>query len=298
MQGTISNVSLFIVLFLYLFANSLTKGFPISFVRRCEKARVNDLKKLSVKGNGCAQYLLATHYFGGNFTKMNKKQALKLLRASEDAHPGSAHLLAQYHKTGDCGIEKSDVKVRSLSKKSADAGDMTAREEYASMCWWGTGGEEDRVTAAWYASLVCNDKRRKGSKPKHIQYQSAEWVLGSLFQYGEGGMEQSLYLARHYLSIAVEREDPFAHFQLAHVNVIMSKLHYDGNIFIPGFSPVPKALNWARKAFSEEGLFLDDKQATEGPRAFVAELEMEVKKCCANCNKLSGKNNKLMGCVR
>ena len=78
----------------------------------------------------------------------------------------------------------------------------------------------------------------------------------------------------------------------------MGKMHYHGNIFIPGFSPVPKALNWARKAFSEDGLIKDDKQATEEPRAFVAELEMQVKKCCANCNKLSGKKNKLMGCVR
>lgn len=253
---------------------------------------------MAANGNGYAQYLLAGHYYGGNFTKVNKKQALKLAKASENTHPGSAHMIAEYHKNGYCGVEKSDVKVRNLSKKSADAGDRTAREEYASMCWWGQGGEKDRATAAWYASLVCNDEKRKGSKPEHVQYQSAEWVLGSLFQFGEGGMQQSFYLAQHYLSIAVERGDPFAYFQLGQISVIMGKMHYDGNIFIPGFSPVPKALNWARKAFSEDGLIKDDKQATEEPRAFVAELEMEVKKCCANCKKLSGKNNKLMGCVR
>ena len=174
-------------------------------------------------------------------------------------------MIAEYHKNGYCGVEKSDVKVRNLSKKSADAGDRQAREEYASMCWWGQGGEKDRATAAWYASLVCNDEKRKGSKPEHVQYQSAEWVLGSLFQFGEGGMQQSFYLAQHYLSIAVERGDPFAYFQLAQLGVIMGKMHYDGNIFIPGFSPVPKALNWARKAFSEDGLIKDDKQATEEP---------------------------------
>lgn len=251
---------------------------------------------MAAKGNESAQHLLAGHYLSGNAIKVNKKQALKWIRASEDTHPGSAYFLAEFYKNGDCGVEKSLVKVRSLYKKSSEAGDRESQEEYASMCWWGTGGETDRVTAAWYASLVCNDKSRRSSKAKQIQ--SAEWVLGSLFQFGEGGMKQSLYLAWHYLSIAVEREDPFAYYQWAQLSVIMSKMHYDGNIFIPGFSPVPKALNWARKAFSEDGLIKDDKQATEEPRAFVAELEMQVKKCCANCNKLSGKKNKLMGCVR
>ena len=259
---------------------------------------MNVTKILAEKGNVCAQQWIAMmSYIGASDEGIpkNKKLSLKLLRATRESHPGSAYGLAEFHKKGECGVEKSEDIVRNLLKISADGGYRIAQEEYAAKMWWkGLGNGKERVTAALYATLACSILQKGGilqKGDKTIQMQSAYWVMGCLFEFGEGGMKQSWFLAKHYLQMAADNGDPFAYFPLAEVLVTISRLAYDGNLYIPGFSPVPKALYWLRKAFAEKDLFLKDKQATEPITKFAQDLESEVKKRCANCYMGSKETN-------
>lgn len=246
---------------------------------------------MAAKGNVCAQFMLAGLLYSGRTIPKNKKQALKLLRACQDSHPGSASLLIMFHKYGDCGFEKSEEKQMILLKQSAEGGYRQAQEEHASQMWWkGRDDGPERVDAGRYASLVYNlykYRRHRDLDWDGNEMQSFGWVLGALFFYGEGGMKQSWYLAKHYLQIAANNGDPFAYFQLAQALIHESQSIYDGNLFIPGFSPVPKALYWARKAFDEKNVkvFISDQQAIAPLRQFTQQLESEVKRCCANCNR-------------
>jgi len=261
-------------------------------------------KKLAEKGDVCAkQWIAMMSYVGASDEGIpkNKKLSLKLYRATRDSHPGSAHGLAEFHKKGECGCEKSEEIVINLLKISADGGYRIAQEEYAAKMWWkGLGNGKERVDAALYATLACSNLQICLSKSNddEIVFQSAYWILGVLFQFGEGGMKQSWSLAKHYLQMAADNGDSFAYFSLAQVLITVGNLVYDGNVYIPGFSPVPKALYWARKAFAEKDLFLKDEKAMEEPRRFTEKLEAEAKQHCANCNGCPNGKNKLMGCVR
>ena len=269
---------------------------------RTEKARAEAIKRLAKKGNVMAQHFLGGFYLNGlKGFPVNKKLALKWFRASKDHHPASLFFLGNFHRTGDCGVEKSEVKFRSFMKEAADAGYIDAQDEYAYLCWWGTGGEVDRVSAARYASLRFShgdDGTESGQKSV-----ASAWILGSLRQFGEGGLDQSQILAKHYLQLAVDRSHTFAYFQLAQELINENRLVYDGsvdgNTTVPGFCPIPKALYLARKALAEEGLF-QNKHAYESTRNFIEHLEAKVKHSCANCNKAAWKlkNKKLMCCAR
>lgn len=251
------------------------------------KDKMIDMKKLAEKGNVCAQHLYGTFSYSGAHTPKNKKQSLKWLRASKDSHPGSAFGLAEFHERGECGLEKSDEIAMNLLKISADAGYREAQEQYAQRMWWkGMNDGKERVDAGRYASIAFSkeglDSYMKSSRQK---INSAPWVLGSLIQYGEGGMKQSLYLAKHYLQIAADGGDPTAYFQLAEVLVKVANLVYDDNLFIPGYSPIPKALYWARKVLAETDLQIQNASGEKSTRMFIDQLETAVKSRCANCNR-------------
>ena len=179
-----------------------------------DKERADGIKKFAQKGNICAQGLLAGLLYGGQNTALtrNKRQALKWIRASKDQHPTSLYMFAAMHEKGECGVEKSEEKRMSLLKESADGGCRDAQMEYAYLKWWeGMGNGKEREDAARYASLACSEKEVKSyiwllnQLDDEVSMQSAEWILGVLFQFGEGGLDQSLNLAQHYLQIAVDK---------------------------------------------------------------------------------------------
>jgi len=223
---------------------------------------------------------------------INKRQALKWLRASKDSHPCSLFLLAAMHQAGECGLDRSEEKRRSLVKVCAEGGYKDGQEEYAAMCWWGMGGNVDRETALLYATLACRDGVGDPNDIKN-NYSKSACLLGWLYQYGEGGVDQSVTLAKHYLQLSAEGGDPMACFQLAELLVHESRTIYDGNIDIPGFSSIPKALYWARKSVAESGLYVKG-PGLEHSKEFIRKLEAKAQNCCAEC----GEDGKLMCCVR
>jgi len=94
-------------------------------------------------------------------------------------------------------------------------------------------------------------------------------------------------------TLRTEGGDPMACFQLAELLVHESRTIYDGNINIPGFSSIPKALYWARKSVAESGLYVKG-PGFEHSKEFIRNLEAKVQTCCAECDK----DAKLMCCVR
>ena len=96
-------------------------------------------------------------------------------------------------------------------------------------------------------------------------------------------MKQSLYLAKYYLQIAADGGDATAYLQLAELLVTVANLVYDNNLFIPGFSPVPKALYWARKTLDEHDL--QNATGEKSTKMFIEQLETAAKSSCANCNR-------------
>ena len=222
---------------------------------------------------------------------VNKRQALKWARAS-NGHPCSLFIIAAMHQLGECGLDRSDEKRRSLVKELAEGGYKDGQEEYGAMCWWGMGGDVDRETALLYATLACRDGV---GDPEDIKnnFSKAACVLGWLYQYGEGGVEQSITLAKQYLQFSADGGNSMAYFQLAELLIHESKSIYDGNRSIPGFSPIPKALYWARKSVAESGLYVKG-PGFEHSKEFIRKLEAKVQSCCAECDK----DGKLMCCVR
>ncbi|KAK1736843.1 hypothetical protein QTG54_012288 [Skeletonema marinoi] len=61
---------------------------------------------------------------------------------------------------------------------------------------------------------------------------------------------------------------------------------------IPGHSPIPKALFWARKALEDDSFPLRDNVTL-----ILSAMENEVKNHCANCRKEAGCSS-LKRCVR
>ena len=230
---------------------------------------------------------------------------MKWARASKD-HPGSLFIIAAMHQAGECGLERSEEKMRSLLKVCAEGGYKDGQEEYAAMCWWGKGGGVDRETALRYASLACRDGDTdiRGNLPQ------AACLLGWLYQFGEGGVDKSVTLAKHYLQLSADGEHPMAYFQLAEVLITESLATYDNLINIPGFSQLPKALYWARKSVAEnDKKGIHSRTGITESKAFVKRLEAKVPNRCAECNKgksmqqfgeITILNNgpKLMCCVR
>jgi len=247
------------------------------------KVRADGIKRWAKKGNIFAQNLLAGLLYAGDNPAFpaNKRQALKWARASK-GHPHSLFLIGSMHGTGECGLEKSEEKVRSILKVCAEGGYKDGQEEYAAMSWWGKGGGVDRETALRYATLACRD----GKTDVQENLTQAACTLGWLYQFGEGGVDKSIPLAKHYLQLSSDGGHSMAYFQLAELLINDGLAVYDGNISIPGFSPIPRALYWARKSVAEdekEGMYV--RKGTTAVKEFIQKLEVIVQKSCTNLDK-------------
>ena len=146
------------------------------------------------------------------------------------------------------------------------------------------------------ATLVCSH----GPQDMEDNYPLAACLLGWLHLYGEGGLDQSLCLARHYLQRSADGGHYRAFFYLAKTLIDLGKLQYDSNIFIPGYSPVPKALYWYRESL-EHAIIEGEEGILPLVRTHLKELEASVQDHCANCDKKANalpKGDKLKCCVR
>ena len=233
-----------------------------------EVTRAKNLKKLAENGSSFAQYKMAlsciddiegceeAHIRGGK----DYIEWLQLASENSSQDPDAMVDLAKAYAVGTAveggirlfSVEKSKEKAVGLLKKAADMGSRSAQDSFAIDLWDNTEKNDDvRADAVYYATLAV------GERPTFIHYGAAiqsAFVLGCAFHYGQGGMEENPYLARHYFKIAVQGNDGLVRMdilQRAYCRygeaMFMLERELYGDITVPGFSPIPKAMYWFHK---------------------------------------------------
>ena len=230
--------------------------------------RYKRIKKWAEKGYSWAQMKMATYYLTGcqeaNIPIDERKHVkwLKLSCENESPDLDAICSLAKRYEDGKT-VEKSKEKAIALMKKAADMGSRRAQDAFAISL---EDNEEKGLTAesVYHATLAIAERPPFNPYGYGVAAQSA-FVLGNAFLCGEGGMEQNIYLARHYFSIAVQGNkdaiDPKAEVMVDFKDgyeraywYYAQALLFQGmeafgeyNISVPGFSPMPKAMYWFHK---------------------------------------------------
>ena len=109
----------------------------------------------------------------------------------------------------------------------------------------------------------------------------------ALFSSAVCGLTKSLVLAKHYSE--KNPEDELSAYILSCALLQLGKDRYEEIMEIPGHSPIPKALFWARKALTVK----TNDHVTE----LISMVENETKSHCANCRK-EAEGSSFKRCVR
>ena len=237
------------------------------------------LKRHARDGRAWAQYRMGRLlWYGVQGVPANKVEGLKMIKlAAEQQYADALFGLALINEKGCEGlVEQSYSKFMTLLEGAADLGLPVAQNNLAlefSSC----GSEDIQRKAVLYSTLAASQGNLA------IAYDR----LGSLFLEGVGGLVKSLYLAKHYSELGVNLVANNQEDSQVNANTMsmlgITLLHiqsnqYEGQLYIPGHSCVPKVLYWLRKS-----LQIDSSQ-TE-PAKIIENLEEVGKKRCANCNK-------------
>ena len=268
-----------------------------------EVTRAKNLKKLAENGSSFAQYKLALDSIRGieeaNIPEDEdgKKRIEWLQLASENNFPD---LDAMVDLATEClsgtAAEKSKEKAEAWLKRAADMGSRRAQDRLAIYLYDKNGVTEDAI---YYATLSM------GERPTFIEYGTAihsAFVLGCAFYCGEGGMKKNLYLARHYLKIAVQGNNtdrlrtgeyvqqgyerafiPYGEALL----ILQNELY--GDISVPGFSPIAKAMYWFHKAAALQCGCGNPKCGKEVSKrkgkGWIDTIKVQESKKCSYCSK-------------
>ena len=107
-------------------------------------------------------------------------------------------------------------------------------------------------------------------------------LLGGYFTNADCGLPKSLILAKHYSekSLEVDSFDSISAYNFSLASLHLGLERYEGVLNIPGHSPIPTILFWARKAQEGESLPIKG-----GATKLISIIEAKVKGHCANCRK-------------
>ncbi len=131
-------------------------------------------------------------------------------------------------------------------------------------------------------------------------------VLGHLFMAGGCSLTESLILAKHYYGKSLKDTEKLEDsecqgytygFSIALFHLCFER--YEGIGEIPGHSPIPKSLFWARKAIGVSSNLVHASSVTVANAAidFISSLENQAKGHCANCRQEEGCSS-FMRCAR
>ena len=208
--------------------------------------------------------------------------------------------LAKMYEDGcsENGIVKSEEKAIALYKRAADLGNTEAQDKLAFLLFW----KDDFVGAIYYATLATEN--RPYAPNEYGAAVHAAYVLGNAYHYGKIGLKEDAYLARHYLRIAAEANVHKAYLRYGESLIMVGDKQHRGITSIPGFSPIPKALYWFRKAsnLSCEGCGDPNcwkEQLISHGKHWIETVESQEQKQCSLCGisveDLPGKKMKQCG---
>ena len=222
-----------------------------------------EVERLAQRGKAWAQHQLGRWHLRGLHGKQrNMNEALKWLQlASDQQFPAAMDKLADMYEEGS-GVERDLSKAKSLWLKASNLGCSEA--SMSMVKYHNYSGEE----AVYFATLAYSQDKSS---------MAAAHVLGKVFYYGEDGLEQSLFRAKHYFQVAADAGNQDAYKHLACTLFQLSQSQYKTPFGIPGHCNIPRAMYWLRK--------VTDKKMIGEAKAVMRQLESIGKKSCAHCHK-------------
>mmetsp|Transcript_28046 Transcript_28046/g.40098 ORF Transcript_28046/g.40098 Transcript_28046/m.40098 type:complete len:431 (+) Transcript_28046:88-1380(+) len=280
--------------------NSEIEGFDKMFRDKCPLCREKmsgEFKKMRTKilehankGRAWAQFHIGRWYSNETGKEIgipiDKEKGLHFLKQAADQRDSDAFL--EMAKMSFTSPERDETKRMYYLKEAADLGNQIAQVLLADAF----NRQKDDKGRLHYITLAASQ-----GDPNALSN------LGYLFMKGECGLARSLILAKHYNGKSLKDTEKLAEIQCQHFAYVFSTVlfdlscdQYEGFLGIPGHSPIPEVLFWARRALEVEGNSLQE-QETSNVIDLISEIENKTKNHCANCRKEAGCSS-LMRCSR
>ena len=244
----------------------------------------NIISKHANKGRAWAQFDVGTCYLRGmNGFALDKDKGLQLIEESADQRdPDGLLQLALLYKGG--ALEWDESKYMYYLKEAADLGHQSAQLQLSTIYH------------------KCSNKK------EHLHYitlaasqgdPNACGKLGAYFVHSECGLTKSLVLAKHYFEKVFEyagKVDPCVNslsaYDLSCALLQIGSVRYEGVLEIPGHSPIPRSLFWARTALKG-----DSASAKDHANGLISMVENQAKSHCTNCLR-EAEGSAFKRCVR
>ena len=284
---------------------------PIPSDMKTQRKRI---QKHAKAGKVRAQIALGSSYATGTIGfPVNKREAFRLLKLAEEhgtedpfMYMDALFQLGSFYMNGIEGILQpcSSTAMRYMIDAS-NRGHMHAQYALGQM-YVDLDGKENMETATLYFTLAF----RGG-------YHNASHMLGEFFRLGLGGLNKSLYRAKHYYLEAANNKISCSYHNLSQVLLGLCASQYGGIcdiqperdsprrgssvymaldtkvIGVSGHSCIPNVLFWLRKSVAENPDFRADSAK------MIAILENAGKQVCAHCRKTAECfQEPLKACVR
>eukprot|EP00985_Skeletonema_marinoi_P010947 scaffold5153_cov100-Skeletonema_marinoi.AAC.1 len=193
------------------------------------------------KGRAWAQMHVGIKYFHGvNGYDLDKERGLKLIEESADQRDPDGLLQLACVCKGET-LERDESKYVHYLKEAADLGHPRAQRLLALTY----ERQDNEKMLLHYITLAA-------SQGDSI----ACCLLGGYFTNADCGLPKSLILAKHYSekSLEVDSFDSISAYNFSLASLHLGLERYEGVLNIPGHSPIPTILFWARKAQEGESL--------------------------------------------
>eukprot|EP00985_Skeletonema_marinoi_P023272 scaffold15391_cov99-Skeletonema_marinoi.AAC.1 len=250
-----------------------------------EKAKFMALEH-SNKGRAWAKSQIGSAYMGGmSGLPLDREKGVQFFKeAADQRDPDGLLELAVAYNIGYTGVlERDESKYLYYLGEAADLGHPRAQRLLAL-----THDDECNCEKGYlhYITLAASNGDYK-----------AGVSLGHSYIFAQHGLTKSYTLGKHYsdpekYSTEAEEGNPRAAFNLSISLYHLVDERFEGIIEIPGYSPIPKSLFWARIAM-KKGSTETAGIATN----LISILENDAKSHCANCRK-EAENSSLKRCVR
>ncbi len=264
-------------------ASGKDDGFDEMFSNKCPLCRERLVTgkeagamvlKHSNKGKAWAQALMASWCFnptlrGKYGISFDDNKGWELIEQAADQ--GDPHAL--FFMSTKC----VDVEMKShYLKRAADLGLLPAQHNLALFY----NKNQKREEYIHYLTLTASQ-----------DFPDACRALGNMFMNAEWGMTKSFILAKHYAGKSLDYDLSVCNFSFASLYLGMQR--YEGIVEIPGHSPIPTFLFWARR-------LVEGDSPVKTNNGFSVEMKMvekHYKSRCANCMKEAGCSS-FKRCVR
>eukprot|EP00984_Skeletonema_dohrnii_P028064 scaffold17881_cov148-Skeletonema_dohrnii-CCMP3373.AAC.8 len=243
------------------------------------------LLKHANKGKAWAQMHVGNKYFNGrNGYDLDRERGLKLIEESADQRDpdGLLHLALALAYSGET-LERDESKYVHYLKEAADLGHPDAQLQLALTY----ERQDNEKMLLHYITLAAS----RGDS-------TACCLLGGYFTNADCGLPKSLILAKHYSEKSLEVDSfepddkPVSAYNFSLASLHLGLERYEGVLNIPGHSPIPTILFWARKAQEGESLPI-----IGGATKLISIIEAKEKSRCTNCRK-EAEGSSFKRCVR